>query len=661
MLRFTKLEISNFGPYQGTQVIDFPEEDGVVIVWGYNGFGKTTIARAIRFALWGNITDENGNEESIASFVNYDAVERGENMQVALYMNYDSQDYELIRKLERRSGSEGTEDSDYSFEVFLRKGIDIVSTTERDHFLRTAIPEGISRFYLFDGELLQQYESLLKSGNDNTLIKDSIEDILGLPILEISKDSMYLIQKEYSDEYNKVSTADSRTRQAGEKIAKLEEKEDEIKGNIEKLNKELSKVISELGVVDAKLEDTELYRSITQDIKSCDSLIEEWQATIVEEKEKVQDYLDNLWESHLKAVIDAEIEQKESERSTLSGAIMKQSENKTIHNILTQIITEHSSGCNCPICNTFIDDKALSYIKETVSKYSGSIDPEVQQKYSQLDADIRILRGLKCEDNTELIKTALATINKLDTKVQLKLLEKERLEADRRKIGSDSDEKSIESLMPEHDRLTKLKNEYKDGIKAANDQILENRSAIEKIRKQISKNQTSTELDTAEQNLSMCQSVYNLFEEAIDRFKSNLKDNVQRDATKYFTTVAHNSDYKQLMINEEYGLEILTSNGVKVPHRSSGYVQVVAISLIAALHKNAPISGPIVMDSTFQRIDPRHKSNILSSLPELGKQVIVLAYPEEIQANVARNVLQGKLRKEVSLEQVSSFSTIIKQ
>ena len=158
----------------------------------------------------------------------------------------------------------------------------------------------------------------------------------------------------------------------------------------------------------------------------------------------------------------------------------------------------------------------------------------------------------------------------------------------------------------------------------------------------------------------MCQSIFDIFNGAIEEFKKQLKDAVQKDATEYFVTVAHNPDYKSLSINDQYGLEILTSDGVQVPHRSAGYVQVVALSLIAALHKNAPISGPIIMDSTFQRIDPRHKRNILESLPVLGSQVIVLAYPEEIQADVARNVLKGKLRKEVNLVQESSFKTLIK-
>lgn len=660
MLRFKKLEITNFGPYQSTQVVDFPSDDGVVIIWGFNGFGKTTIMRAIRYALWGNIVDEHGYDDSIASYVNYEAVERGENMSVVLHLEYDGSEYILTRSLERRKGTPGTSDADYAFEVFLQKGSDIVSPTERDHFLKSAIPEGISRFYLFDGEVLQQYENLLKSGNDNTLIKDSIEDILGLPILEISKDNMSIVRKEYSDAFNKVSTADSRTRQAGEKIEKLEEKQEEIKKSIEDLEKDLGKAAEELGVVDTQLENTESYRNITSDIRSCEEMISGWKESMGEEIEIVRDGLDSLWESHFKAVVDAEIEKKEQEKETLSESIKQQAEEKAIWSILTKILSEHPSNCNCPICDSIIDDKAISHIKEMLASKSSPIDSDKQNKYSKLVAEIQLLKGLKWEDHTEVLQASIKKIENLKTRIQLKEIEKNRLENERRKIGLDSEEKTIENLIPKHDTLTKLIKTYRDGISDAQKEIEENKKAIEKLRGQIKKNQSNTALEVAQNELEKCQDICDLFDDAIEKFKLNLKENVQRDATDYFTSVAHNSDYKQLSINEEYGLEILTTNGVKVPHRSSGYVQVVAISLIAALHKNAPISGPIVMDSTFQRIDPRHKSNILSSLPSLGRQVIVLAYPEEIQETVARNVLKGKLRKEVTLEQISSFNTIIK-
>ena len=660
MLRFTQLEICNFGPYQSTQTIVFPQEDGVVIVWGYNGFGKTSIMKAIRYALWGNIEDEHGNEESLATYVNKEAVDRGESMSVVLHMTYDGEDYTLTRCLERRPGTSGVSDSDYSVDVFLQKGADIVSPNERDHFLRMAIPEDIARFYLFDGELLQQYENLLKSGNDNTIIKDSIEDILGLPILEISRNDLEIVQKEYSDVFTKASTADTRTKQAGEKLKGLEEKEGELKESLKSLDKDLKEATAKLAEVDIALENTETYRSYTQQIKSCADAIAESTEELDELKESVKENLENLWESHLNAVIKDEIAAKEAKRDSLSVAIRAQNENLALYGILSKIVEEHKSGCNCPVCDKLVDEDAIKHIASKLDGLSGKTDSKITKEHSELDAEIHILKSLKCEDNSAIVKSQLTSISKLTTKIQLKEIEKSKLEAERRKVGSDSEEKNIENLIPEHDKLHQLILNAKDGIAKTNKAIEENKANMEKLRLQIKKNQSNTELETAQKEFELCQSIHSLFEEAIGQFKLDLKESVQRDATDYFRSVAHNPDYKELTINEEYGLEILTESGVKVPHRSSGYVQVVAISLIAALHKNAPISGPIVMDSTFQRIDPRHKSNILASLPTLGRQVIVLAYPEEIQDTVARNVLKGKLRKEVTLEQKSSFNTIIK-
>lgn len=43
MLRFTSLTIENFGPFKGDQTIDFTNDNGVTIIWGNNGRGKTTL------------------------------------------------------------------------------------------------------------------------------------------------------------------------------------------------------------------------------------------------------------------------------------------------------------------------------------------------------------------------------------------------------------------------------------------------------------------------------------------------------------------------------------------------------------------------------------------------------------------------------------------
>ena len=78
-----------------------------------------------------------------------------------------------------------------------------------------------------------------------------------------------------------------------------------------------------------------------------------------------------------------------------------------------------------------------------------------------------------------------------------------------------------------------------------------------------------------------------------------------------FVKLTGDKDYVGLQINDNYGLEIIHRSGRKVPGRSSGYEHIVALSLIGALHMNAPLRGPIIMDSPFWTIGSHTQKRIL--------------------------------------------------
>lgn len=64
-----KIEISAFGPYKGKVEIDFTKigENGIFLITGDTGAGKTTIFDAIVFALYGNVSGSNRQVTSIRS------------------------------------------------------------------------------------------------------------------------------------------------------------------------------------------------------------------------------------------------------------------------------------------------------------------------------------------------------------------------------------------------------------------------------------------------------------------------------------------------------------------------------------------------------------------------------------------------------------------
>lgn len=60
MLKFISLTVEDFGPFKGKQTIDFTDQDGVTLIWGNNGRGKTTLLNIFRYAIYGKFQNRRG-------------------------------------------------------------------------------------------------------------------------------------------------------------------------------------------------------------------------------------------------------------------------------------------------------------------------------------------------------------------------------------------------------------------------------------------------------------------------------------------------------------------------------------------------------------------------------------------------------------------------
>lgn len=111
---------------------------------------------------------------------------------------------------------------------------------------------------------------------------------------------------------------------------------------------------------------------------------------------------------------------------------------------------------------------------------------------------------------------------------------------------------------------------------------------------------------------------------------------------------------KDSRFNDSYGLTIVHQDGSEIPVRSAGAEHIVALSLMGALQRNAPLRGPIVMDSPFGRLDDVHTTKVIQALPSMADQVLLLVYESELDPTEARNQLKGKLRKEYKITRRSA-------
>jgi DNA sulfur modification protein DndD len=126
---------------------------------------------------------------------------------------------------------------------------------------------------------------------------------------------------------------------------------------------------------------------------------------------------------------------------------------------------------------------------------------------------------------------------------------------------------------------------------------------------------------------------------------------------RFLAMTTEKEDYAALSINEQYGLAIVHRDGRPEDSRSAGAEQVVALALMGALQANAPLRGPIVMDTPFGRLDPGHTANVVDTLPSMADQVVLFVQEGEIDRSQVREILGTRLLREYQLDRQSSRRT----
>lgn len=654
MLKFKQLEITNYGPYYGSHKLTFSQKNGVTIVWGDNGFGKTSLLNCFRYVMWGTIMGREGTISSdICSHVNDKAVSEGNGMQISLDMEYDNKTYTLTRKYERKGG-DGKFDKDYEEHIFLKCGFDILTDDQRIHFLNTTFPERISRFYLFDAELLSEYENLLIVDDANNKIKKSIEDILGLPVLERGANMLNAIQKGLDAAAVKNSKTEDKTKQDAILLESLSDKVDELNKSLQELQDKVDADEKKLGEIKEKQKQNESLQSINTQQDNVRTELKGKEDNLDETKLDISRSMESLWKTVISPVVSRMVEDA---RKRIKDLDTKNTIAGVGQNIYEHIDDIFSTPLSCPDCGQNITKFVKDTVLENIQKLSSS--PLTEEEISErnyLNTIVSRFTNFKEGDTKERISDLLKRKSEIQASIDLLNIKLTELDKQRKSLKTTITDEELRGLIDEQAKLVAAIDTGKKSIEDAKNEIDEINGQIDSLKLKIAQNSSKINKKVFK-DAEFAKNLHSLFVDAMAEYSLKMKDAVEKDATDLFVRIAHNSNYRELEINENYGLRIVRKDGTYVPHRSTGYEQVVAISLIGALHKNTPISGPIVMDSTFQRIDLRHKSRVIDALPSLSDQVIVLAYDGELDRKYAKQSLGEKLinEKRINNDDVKSW------
>lgn len=658
-MRFDKLTIENFGPYKDQEVIDFTQDDGIIIIWGDNGRGKTSIMNAFNFLFFSTVKDSSGNLTDFVSFVNEVGKTEGKyGFTVSLDVTMNDNHYKLTRKLELQNKNTflPPTNEDMVPVLYVNENGNIVDKARAEHIIKTIMPDEVSRFFLFDGELLQQYETLLHENSvEGKTIKQAIEQILGLPILTYGAQDTKTVYAKYEKDANRAAQNDKTTEDYAKQVERLTIICEEHSHELDRLLKQKDDLLKKKSRLEKEIVDTAKIRSLYDKRRDILTKIEAKEASLADERVTIVELLKTAWMWMIEETVH-------KERTILNSTIQELSQKKEEVDTKKQTlkyVREIIETQSCPICDHHVDKREILELQkklERLEKGLAILTPEEEQILQEAKSRDKALREFDTprNDHNELVRVC-EKINDLKVDIadlrDVQLAEVNDVIAN---VGSDKNEEDrVRRLIEESGSLEKMLAATEEGVINESESISRAKQDIEQLNRKIASSSTSKNVQLANERKRKVDSIRDIFVSAIDMYRNRLKKDVERDATDLFLTMSDEKDYGSLSINDNYGLKIIEKGTVNpIPHPSAGWEHMVALSLIGALHRNAPFDGPIIMDFPFSRMSVTKRRSMMKAVPKMSSQVVLLVFPGEIDAKQTRLDIGSSIVSEYTLERV---------
>jgi len=193
-MKIKKLRIKNFGIYAGQQEIDFSssnKDKPIILLGGYNGRGKTTIFEAILLCLYGKRSyalseAKIAYNKYLSKYINRNDATLESSVEVVMAVDIDSTMVEISVLRQWNERDKGIKEE---FLVSMNGKYDEILTDDWDNQMDYLMPNGLSRFFLFDGEKVSE---LVDDFSEDKL-KQAVKTLLGIDVIEQLGDDLKTI------------------------------------------------------------------------------------------------------------------------------------------------------------------------------------------------------------------------------------------------------------------------------------------------------------------------------------------------------------------------------------------------------------------------------------------------------------------------------------
>ena len=637
-MKLHRLGYSNFGPFKGDQSFELPDQNGVAVIYGENNLGKTTILNSVRWLFVGKFLERTGHPRNDRELVNREAIaeasEEPVTARVSATVTWRGAKYTLTRSV--------TVEGDR-----LRPGLDVLrgsdalSGEQARETLQQMIPEQIQQFFLFDAEALNRYEDLLHDTTAGEELKNAIERILGVPVLQNAVNDLSSLTEKHTKVISRLETQDAKAKAAADSLALLTKRLEKREDDIAKMNSRNTELDNKRIDIEQQMALSEKARFLLERERRAEQAHQRAQEEFNDALKKFQDVASQSWTAVLAPTLISKLEELHAECDRIEveqGAFDRE-------RLLGQLRTELIERGECPCCGQPAHDAPLEEIHSVHDQ--SVVLADIQSRIASLERTLDPAAVARLDERNTVLQ---------EKDVNLHDRANDLAEAEEETEGLDDTQllDLPQQLSSTKTQLSRLRADLREARKERDTE----REQANLLAAVVAEHGGEAGA-AATKKQDLLTSLQHLCSAAIDNYREELKQRVEREASDVFVSIRSDPDFVGLSINEDYGLSIQHKDGALEPQRSAGYEHIVALSLVAALQRCAPVQGPIFMDMPFARLDPNHTLRTLTALPAIAEQVVLIVHEGEINPNEAQNTLRSSLICERRLTRRSARHTEI--
>jgi len=267
----TSLKLKDFRQFKGTQTIEFAtgSDKNVTIILGENGSGKTSLAQAFTWCLYGKTDFE---DPLLLCKATAQAMLPGEEetVEAELKLTHSGSDYTITSKQRYKKNNAGGVQIVWQRQFAIAfKGKDgqqeFVPDLRTDLRMKEILPSELSKYFFFDGERIGNMGKELRRGKGSEF-KDAVRSLLGLSAFRAARSHLKgqgnskSVIRSYDEKYD--STNDTRIADYTQSIAQFNDEIEKIDARLFEIEREEEWVAEKIQTLSDSIKENEASRDL---------------------------------------------------------------------------------------------------------------------------------------------------------------------------------------------------------------------------------------------------------------------------------------------------------------------------------------------------------------------------------------------------------------